>query len=140
MSSFEKIERSDRNLYGPRKLVLCGFPADVQSKFKTLLEMIGIRNLPLVWVTSENADSTIADLLLLENDAGAGTDSDMDRALIVAGIAENELHQLMGGCRDAGMKKALWAAVTPTSETWTVGRLLTELKAEQKAMAGRKMK
>jgi hypothetical protein len=140
MSSFEKIERSDRNLYGPRKLVLCGFSADAQSKFKTLLEIIGIRNLPLVWATSEDADSTIADLLQLENDTGAGSDSHMDRALIVAGIAENELHQLMSGCRDAGMKKALWAAVTTTSETWTVGRLLTELKAEQKAMAGRKLK
>lgn len=140
MSSFEKIERSDRNLYGPRKLVLCGFSADAQSKFKTLLDMIGIRNLPVIWVTSENSDSIIADLLQLDDDTGAGLDSNMDRALIVSGIAENELHQLMGGCRDAGMKKALWAAVTPTSEQWTIGDLLKELKAEQKAMAARKMK
>lgn len=133
--SFEKVERSDRTLYGSRKLVLCGFPPEAQSKFKALLQMIGIRNLPLVWVTSDTMNSTIAELLQQENDTGEGLKSDMDRALIVSGIAENELHQLMNGCRDAGMQKALWAAVTPTSENWSVSKLLAELKAEQKAMA-----
>ena len=32
------------------------------------------------------------------------------------------------------MKPALWAAVTPTSETWTLGQLLEELQAEKVAM------
>jgi Domain of unknown function (DUF3783) len=137
MSSFAKIEHSDRKLYGPRKLLLCGFSSQTQQTFKALLHMLGIDNLPLVWV---NSDRPIADLLQLDHDTGSGLDSAMDRALIVAGIAEKELHQLMAGCREAGMQKAFWAALTPTSETWTIGRLLDELKAEQKALSKRNTK
>jgi hypothetical protein len=42
-AGFEKISRSDDALYGPRKLLLCGFPAGAQSTFATLLEMVGIQ-------------------------------------------------------------------------------------------------
>ena len=45
---FQKVTRSDAALYGPRKLLLCGFAADIQPKFSTLLEMIGLAEMPLV--------------------------------------------------------------------------------------------
>jgi hypothetical protein len=32
------------------------------------------------------------------------------------------------------MMNALWATLTPTSESWTIQQLLTELAAERKAM------
>jgi hypothetical protein len=38
------------------------------------------------------------------------------------------------------MQPALWAALTPTSETWPLKRLLTELQAERKALEGRREK
>ena len=36
------------------------------------------------------------------------------------------------------MQNALWAALTPTSEKWSVGQLIAELKAERAAMAGQR--
>jgi hypothetical protein len=36
------------------------------------------------------------------------------------------------------MKQALWATLTPTSETWTIQSLLTELAAEHEMMQQRK--
>jgi len=40
--------------------------------------------------------------------------------------------------RKTGMKPVLWAALTPTSEIWSVKSLLAELTAERKAMSQRK--
>jgi hypothetical protein len=44
----------------------------------------------------------------------------------------------MGGCRQAQMKPALWATLTPTSETWALQDLLKELSAERRAMQDQK--
>jgi hypothetical protein len=34
------------------------------------------------------------------------------------------------------MQASLWAALTPTSETWTLKALLEELSAERRQLAG----
>lgn len=136
--TFEKVTASDKPMYGPRKLLLCGFPADAQPKFKTLLKMIGLSDLPEIWVATAQAGLRLTDLLDLSDGTGEGVSSLLSRAIIVSGITEKELHTLMNACRQTGMKAALWAAVTPTSETWTLEQLLTELEAERTAM--KKMK
>ncbi len=133
-AEFQKVTQSDKLLYGPRKLLLCGFPADAQSKFITLLKTIGLSEVPMVWVTEDQADIPVAELVELEDGAGAGTSSQLPRAIIMSGITQNELHLLMAGCRKSGMQQPLWATLTPTSETWALQRLLEELAAERRAM------
>ena len=137
-SGFQKVSQSDNLLYGPRKLLLCGFAADVQSKFIKLLDMIGIAQLPLVWVSKDQADVTVGELVQLEDGAGSGVSSELPRAIIMSGITQNELHSLMAGCRQSGMQQPLWATLTPTSETWSIRDLLKELVAEHRAMQERK--
>ena len=83
---------------------------------------------------------TLSTLLELPDGTGCGHDSTLSRAVIVSGITENQLHSLMSVCRKSGMKQALWAALTPTSETWTLDGLLDELNKERKALSGRKRK
>jgi len=133
-SGFEAVAESDKLLYGPRKLLVCGFPAEVQSKFLQLLEMIGITDLPAVWISPDQAGETVGRLTELPDKSGWGISSDLPRAIIVCGIAEKELHQLMDGCRKSGMKRPLWAVLTPHSEKWTLDSLLSELTAERKAL------
>ena len=131
---FQKVDQSDNLLYGPRKLLLCGFPADAQSKFMTLLKMIGLSEMPVVWITEDQADIHVGELVQLEDGAGSGVSSDLPRAIIMSGISQNELHILMAGCRKSGMQQPLWATLTPTSETWPIQNLLKELAAEHEAM------
>jgi len=137
---FQKVSPSEKALYGPRKLLLCGFPADTQSKFITLLDMIGLAEMPLVWVTEDQADLSVGELVKLDSGAGSGLSSQLPRAIIMSGITQNELHVLMSGCRRAGMKQALWATLTPTSESWPLKNLLNELAAEHRAMQAQKSK
>ncbi len=136
-SGFEKIQHSDDRLFGPRKLLLCGFAVAAQSKFKSLMEMIGMADLPLVWIAQDQEGETLHDLAKLPDGWGACRSSTLPRAIIVSGISENELHQLMAGCRKAGMQQALWAVLTPTSNEWRLQKLLTELSTERAAFSGK---
>jgi len=133
-AKFEKMTRSDKALYGPEKLVLCGFPAGAHAKFETVLKMAGMQDTPVVWAGERQADRLLADLFALPDDSGRGASSTLPRAVIVAGITENMLHSLMAVCRKSGMKQALWATLTPASETWTLKALLKELSSERRAL------
>ena len=133
-ASFEKISQNDQKIYGPRKLLLCGFASEAQPKFIKLMEMLNISNLPIVWVTEDQAGSRLNELLEHADGSGWGKPSSLSRAVIMSGITTNELHTIMSGCRQAGMKQALWATLTPSSESWTIEQLLSELAAEREAM------
>ena len=135
---FEKIERSNQCLFGPRKLLLCGFPASSQAKFKSLLGMLDLKELPLIWAAQGDAEKLLCDLFSQADGSGEGRGSELPRAIIAAGIEQQELHLLMNGCRQAGMQSSLWAVLTPTSESWTLSQLLAALAAESQAMASRK--
>lgn len=134
---FEKLGNSDSSIYGPRKLLLCGFGREAQPKFKSVLEMAGMADVPLVWAVADDATATVGELFSRIDGTGVGTGSSLNRAVIVAGITEKELLRLMNVCKKTGMKNALWATLTPTSETWTLETLLEELSAERQ-MLGRK--
>ena len=133
-STFEKVTRSQKLLYGPRKLMLCGFPAVGQAKFDTVLGKVGIADVPKVWVMAEQAQQTLADILALPDGSGAGVSSTLARAVIVSGLTEAQLISLMNICKKSGMQQALWACLTPISETWPLQQLLTELAREREAM------
>lgn len=137
---FEKIGHSEVCLFGPRKLLLCGFGPEAQEKFKALLGMLGLNQLAVVWLSQEHSEESIENLVRLADDSGGMQPSSLPRAVIVSGITQNELHQLISGCRKTGMKQALWAALTPTSIQWPLKHLLAELAAERRALAARQNK
>jgi GNAT superfamily N-acetyltransferase len=135
---FEKLAHSDEALYGPRKLVLCGFGREAQPKFKKVLDFAGLADVPVVWATADDATEPVRDLFQRPADSGLGIGSALKRAVIMAGITENELHTLMNVCKKTGMQSTLWAALTPTSETWTLKALLEELSAERRQLGGKR--
>lgn len=137
-STFEKVTRSEKILYGPRKLLLCGFGAEAQKKFDAILGAAGMSGVPKVWVVTGQGAAPLSDLLELADGSGAGLSSSLPRAVIVAGITEAQLIGLMSVCRKSGMQPALWAVLTPVSERWTVEQLLAELAREREALQKKK--
>jgi hypothetical protein len=133
-ATFEKITLSDKPLYGPEKLIVCGFSAGAQPKFETVLNMAGLEQVPRVWALESHSGIPLSDLMALPSGSGSCESSTLPRAIIVAGITERQLQGLMAICRKTGMKQALWATLTPTSETWQLKDLLAELMAERKAL------
>jgi len=135
--TFEKVTTSDKPLYGPRKLLLCGFPATAQPKFETVLGMAGLGEIQKIWVVEDQGDMALSALLQLPDNSGGSVLSNLPRAIVVAGISQKELINLMAVCKKAGMMNALWATLTPVSENWSIQQLLEELAAERKAMTGK---
>ena len=135
---FEKVGTGDQVLYGSRKLLLCGFAAEAQPKFAVVMKAAGLEDVPLVWVVPEEGGKTVGDLMAMPGGSGEGNASDLTRAIVMGGIAEKEMHQLLNTCRQAGMRPPLWAVVTPASEKWTLNDLLKELTAEREALQQRK--
>lgn len=137
---FDKIDASDTLMYGPRRMVLCGYESETQPRFKILLKEIGISDLPLVWASTQDANRTLSEIFEQADNIGEGQSSELPQAILVAGITQNELHSLMNGCRQAGLRPHLWAVLTPTSEKWTLIKLLAELEAERMFMEQRSKK
>lgn len=133
-AKFEKITHSAARLYGPPKLLLCGFPESAQSKFTSLIASAGLAEIPLVWATKAHLAEILSEMMKLPDRTGLGESSDLPRAVIVSGIQEKQLHSLMTLCRKTGMQPALWAVLTPISEKWTLQTLLSELQAEKRAL------
>jgi Domain of unknown function (DUF3783) len=135
--TFEKVSNSEETtLYGPRKLLLCGFSAETQGKMDQFLEMIGMAGIERVWVGEKDREQGVGELMGRPDRYGQNIGSNLPRAIIMAGITEKELHVLVDACRRAGMRQALFATLTPVSENWPLADLLAELGREREALAG----
>ncbi len=137
-AKFERLDRSATPLYGRPMIMACGFNPQAQARFKALLELAGLSNVPVIWPDSDMAPIKMAELAAMPDGTGRGRNSELPRAIIVAGITTARLHGLMGICRKTGMQPALWATLTPTSENWTLEQLLAELSRERAALQARK--
>jgi len=134
-ASFSRVSRSAQPLYGPRRLLICGFNPEGQAAIDNVITAATLQDLPLIYAASEDLEISLADLLARQDKAGRGQPSRMPAAIIMAGITENELHQLISSYRKASMPEPMWATLTPTSENWTLRHLLKELSAERAALA-----
>jgi hypothetical protein len=137
-STFEKVTSSQKLLFGPRKLLLCGFGPEAQKKFAGLLDLVGIADVPKIWATTEQGATALSDLMRLPEGSGAGMASSLPRAVVVGGITQAQLISLMNVCRKSGMQPSLWACLTPVSEKWPLEQLLAELAREHAAMQKQK--
>lgn len=133
-TTFSRVEPTSQPLYGPRKLLICGFTSAGLAALDDVLAAAAIADLPRVFAGSADLEETLAHLLARPDEAGSGQASPMPAAIIMAGITENELHQLISSYRSAGLPNPMWATLTPTSENWTLRQLLKELSAEKAAL------
>jgi len=128
----KKVGKSaKKKMYGPRKLLVCGYPEQDQQPLLTLLDENGLGSVPVIFVIDDNMQKTIKEVLNTDDKTGVGENSEMRRAIVVSGFTQKELHVLMTAYRKAKLPIQLWAALTPTSENWTVAALLEELAAEK---------
>lgn len=139
-NTFSKVERSDNRLYGPRALLVCGFTGEGQAAIIEHVEAAHFELLTVVFATTDDLETRLGDLFHRETLSGKNQPSRMPAALIMAGITEAELHQLMTRYRAAGLPWPLWATLTPSSENWTLRALLKELAAERAALAAQSTK
>ena len=131
---FNKVKKSNKPMYGPRALLVCGYLEEEQSVFLGLIEKTGLDGVRVIFATTRDLTKTVGDILSNENFEGSTATSDMSRAVVMSGLTQKELHNLMGTYRKTGFTPQIWAALTPVSEKWPLETLLDHLVEEKKAM------
>jgi len=135
---FQKIQASDERMYGPKGIVVCGYPSSEHKYFAMFMEEAGFADRPILFARAEDGEKTLKALLGLTSGWGMGEPSDLPRAVIMSGFTQNEVHTIMAAYRQAGLPHQLWATLTPISENWLLGDLLAELLKENQFFKGKK--
>ena len=132
---FQKVGTSHKKkMYGPQKLLVCGYAPQEQASFLQFLEVTRAAHFPVLFATETDLDKTLQEILAQEHQAGFEQASPMQRVVIMSGVTGKEMQSVMQGFKKTEFPAQHWAALTPTSETWTLQNLLQELEAEGRAM------
>ncbi len=137
-NTFHKVTGTERHMYGPEKLLVCGYAKDEHKQILRFLSRLGFEAIPVVFVSNNDAHTTLHDLLKRKGNTGIGKDSGLKRAVIMSGFTEKNLTTLLSAYRKEGLPKQLWATLTPTSEKWPINFLLNELQKEAEAINARR--
>jgi len=132
--SFKKVGQTENYLYGPRKILLCGYSADEINHFQNILKEAQLSDIALIVANTESLAYELKDLFSQADKSRFSKDSVMQRATILAGITEKELHDILNTYRSSSLPRQFWATLTPVSENWTLQELLEELKKENEAI------
>ena len=132
-STFQKVGKSEKRMFGPPCILVCGYGAEEQDRILALFEKCGLSPHPVVFSAKEDEGATLGELVRMDDGQGRGVSSGLARAVILSGLTEKELHRLISTYRAEGFPAQLWATLTPISEGWTLGKLLAELSAEAEA-------
>ena len=133
-AEFKKVEKSEKKMYGPRGLLVCGYAEEERKVFLDFTSKIDMSDVPVIFAVNEDVEAKLGELYTHEHKTGITGPSELPRSVIMSGLSQEELHRLMAAYREAGFVSQIWASLTPTSETWTLKALLIELLAEARAM------
>lgn len=131
---FQKVGESNKRLYGPRCLLVCGYAGDERERVKHVLCEKTFGRIPVVFSTEADRQTRVGEMVTRNHLSGEGQPCSLDRAVIMCGVTEKELHYIMAQYKASGLPRPLWATLTPTSETWTVEALVAELAQERLQM------
>jgi len=135
---FQKIEASDERMYGPKGVLVCGYPPPEHRFFALFMDKAGFGDRPVIFPTNDETGKTLKELFSLATGSGMGEPADLPRAVILSGFTQKELHRIMQGYRQAGLPSQMWATLTPVSENWPLADLLKELVKENESLKGKK--
>ncbi len=134
----EKIERSDKRLFGEHHAVLAvGLK---QEEKEALIEIAQeqLKNLKVIFGSKKDLNLKLKDIFAFEDKHGVDEEFSVPKTLIMSGFRESELLDFMKAIRKRIIEIKLLAVLTPTSNEWKLKELLAELIMEAKAMEKRK--
>jgi hypothetical protein len=136
-ATFKKVGNSGTPMYGPKRLIVCGYVPEAQETLLALLSHQGFGKIPIIFVTDETAALSLKEILNLPPMTGRGSKTTMKKAVIMSGFTEKELRNLLAAFRSSPLSRPFFATLTPVSEGWSHRRLLNELSKEANMMAQR---
>lgn len=131
---FKKVGASEERMYGPCKIVVCGYSPGQHDPLLAFFRAKGFEQFHVVFVPGREEGNLVKDFISRPHLYGYQEDPGTRKAIVISGFTEKELHALLAAFREEGIPRPLLAALTPTSETWPVRVLLRELSREAEEM------
>ena len=137
--TFQRVESTDRPLYGPRGVLICGYSKDEMTRVDKLIQ--AFPDLPVTIASENDLDLPLLDLVMGRAGADEADSTSpsgpKERTVVLSGLLEKELHWMMAAWKALKLESPLWATLTPHSESWSLRQLIRELTAEREAFARR---
>ncbi len=130
-TKLKRVGDSKKRMYGPRCMLVCGFSSDERRTILSMTKNKKLKDIPVVFTAIKDRLELMKNMLTREHQTGLDGDCELERAIIMSGLTEKELHQTMAAYKKLKLPKPLWATLTPTSEKWTVEALIAELSNER---------
>jgi hypothetical protein len=131
---FTKVENTDEKMYGPRALMVCGYPPGEHSAVAGFVSRLIGPDMPVIFASDDMVHQRLGEILSMAAGTGMGTGSALSRGMILSGFTMKELHMLMAAYKEARLPRQLWATLTPVSEKWCLTDLMDELIKESEAL------
>ena len=77
---FQKIEASDERMYGPKGVLVCGYPPPEHRFFALFMDKAGFGDRPVIFPTNDDTGKTLKELFGLATGSGMGEPADLPRA------------------------------------------------------------
>ena len=58
-NTFQKVKKIKKRMYGPEKLLVCGYTAAEHENLLAFLEQCGLKKIPVVFVADKDRDVTL---------------------------------------------------------------------------------
>ena len=134
-TGFTSVGHSAKRLFGPRKILVCGYTPDQQNTLCGALKKLPeCDTLPMIFARPDDLETTLENIFAREDNQMQQTAAPGPAVIIMAGLMEHELHLIMAEHKKTPLASPIWATLTPTSATWKLGDLFQELGREKEAL------
>ena len=130
---FEALSEDEQAGLGPAAVLLAGFEAAEETPISQLLSGAGAPEHALIRCRVSMLDQTLHDALAEPAPGELARADQLPRVLILSGLSNRQLHAVIDGFADTGLRRPVWASATENSLQMTLKALLTHLLAEQQA-------
>jgi hypothetical protein len=133
-ATFKPVGDTAERMHGQPAVITAGFTPAEQGELQALLSALAMPDVGLIFASGARADLSLVELAALDDGTGLGEQAKLPRAIVMSGLTEQQFNRLMGLYRASELPRALWAAVTPRSASWSLRALLVELVNERDAL------
>ena len=131
---FQRIDDDGSAGLGPSALLICGFAPEISQDLKAVLEKAEAADHRLVFCTPAMIKQPLGEALESQTDEDPAAPDKLPRTMVLSGMSGVQINAFLDAYRQSGLSNCIFATVTPANLRFPVGKLLSELLREQRAM------
>ncbi|MGM0760964.1 MAG: hypothetical protein ACQEUB_14885 [Thermodesulfobacteriota bacterium] len=89
---FQKVSAAAKRMYGPKVLLVCGYPEDEHEPFLSFVQKTKVADFPVVFAVQTDLERQVREIIDQDHKSGFMHSSPMPRAVIMSGVTGKEMN------------------------------------------------